>query len=191
DAADQAIRVVLQVLWLHQRSLQAEALRVAPHPVTFLNRTATAERGPAAAVHELAADVEILLDHQHGGAEIARPHGGMQADTSGAKDDDIGLVAPPNAAVLLRHGTGRQHGCADTGGRAAAEEVTPIEGLVVLTLAVLVTRTLVALPGHIVLPSVCRRLAHGAAELSVARSFATTLHQGVTSAEELLSRRQT
>jgi hypothetical protein len=33
-------------------------------------------------MHELAADVKILVDYEHGRAEVARPHRGMEPDTA-------------------------------------------------------------------------------------------------------------
>ena len=93
----QAVGVVLEIGRLDERRPQPQAVGIGAHAVAFLDGIAAAERGPAAAVHQLAADIEVLLEHEDGRPEIARPHGGMQADASRPEDDDVGLVVPGDA----------------------------------------------------------------------------------------------
>ena len=91
---EQTVGIVFEIFGLEQRRRQPHAVGVGPGPVAFLDRIAAAERRPTAAVHELAADIEVLVDHDHRCAEVPRPDRGMQPDAARAQDDDIGLVVP-------------------------------------------------------------------------------------------------
>ena len=94
---EQAVGVVFQILRLDARGGQPHALGVGRGAVPFLYGVAAAERGPAAAVHQLAADVEVLVDDEHGRPEIACPDGGMQPDAAGPEDDHVRFIVPSNA----------------------------------------------------------------------------------------------
>src|SRR5215469_2256923 len=71
---EQAVGIVFQIFRLDERSFEPQALRVGPRAVPLLNGVATAKRGPAAAVHQFAADVEVLLEDDHRRPEVARSH---------------------------------------------------------------------------------------------------------------------
>ncbi len=148
--AEQAVGVVLQIRRLHQRRRQSQAVGVGRRPVALLDRVAAAERGPAAAVDELAAHVEILVDHDDGSAEVAGADGGMQPDASRSEHDYVGFVIPHNP-LRLRFGCPCQHGRTHPGGRAAGDETAPAERLGFLKLRIFASG--VALLGHCVPPS--------------------------------------
>ncbi len=63
----------------------------------MLNWIASAERHPGAAVQHPAADVKILIDDQHSGAEIPGANGCSQACTAATGDDNIHFVVPGHA----------------------------------------------------------------------------------------------
>src|SRR2546427_2009555 len=57
----------------------------------------TAKRNLPAAVQHLAAQVEVLVDDDHGRAKVPRTNGGGQPGAPSSDDDDIGLVVPLNS----------------------------------------------------------------------------------------------
>ncbi len=154
---EEKVGVVFQIRRLEQRRRQPQAVGVGRRPVPFLYRVPAAKRRPAAAVDQLAADVEVLVDHEHGCAEVARPDGGMQPHAARAKDNDIGFIIPFDAlrADALRRAP-CQNGRTHAGGSAALEEVAPAESLLVLS-ASWFFPPCVALLGH-VLPPYVRQL---------------------------------
>jgi hypothetical protein len=94
---EQAIGVVFEIFRLDLWRGQTQALRVGRHAVAFLDGVAAAERGPAAAVDELPADVEILVDHEHGRTEVACPNRGVEPDASRAENHHVRFVVKANA----------------------------------------------------------------------------------------------
>ena len=101
----------------HQVAVAVAALAmVVAHPVRehqvgrildaelLLQRVAAAETDAAARQHAAAADVVVLVDHDHRGAEIERRDGGGQARDAGADDDHVGGVVPAQAGRALRRG---------------------------------------------------------------------------------------
>jgi hypothetical protein len=123
---EQAVGVVFQVFRLEPRRRQPHAVRIGRRAVPLLYRVAAAERRPAAAVHQLAADIEVLVDDEHRRPEVAGPDGGMQPDTAGAEDDHVRFVVPSNA-LGVRLARPRQNRRTDPGGGPAGEEVSPAE----------------------------------------------------------------
>src|SRR5262249_38417553 len=116
--------------------------------VALLDGIAAAKRRPAAAVHELAADIEVLLEHNDRSPEVACAHRGMQPDTAGAEDDDIRLIIPLNALRgFLRQRRSRQDRHANAGGGSAREEIAPADRFFLRKLGFLINA--VALLGHV------------------------------------------
>ena len=98
---EETVGIVGEIFGLEQRGCQSQAVGVGARAVPFLYRVTATERCPAAAVHELAADIEVLIDHDHRCAQVARPDRGVQPDAARAEHDDIGLVIPLD---VLRRG---------------------------------------------------------------------------------------
>ena len=103
-----------------------------PGDVPQLERIAAAERDLAAAVQHLAADVEVLIDDDHGQAGIARPNGARQPGAPCADDDDVRLVVPLDAVGTRRlrgsvAGATAESCCADTGNHALFDEISPAD----------------------------------------------------------------
>ena len=83
-----------------------ETLRIAlASDVPELQGISAAKRNPSPTVQHLAADVEVLIDDNHGCAQVARPDGGGQAGAPCADDYDVRLVMPTNR---VRRGALRQ-----------------------------------------------------------------------------------
>ena len=128
---EEPVGIVFEKFRLDERRSQPHALGISPRAVSFLDGIAAAKRRPAAAVDELAAHVEILLDDEDGSPEIARPYRGVQAHAPRAKHNDIGFIIPDNAlrarqALRQRVASPRQNSRAACGG-AALEEVSPAQ----------------------------------------------------------------
>src|SRR5215831_19898040 len=128
---EEPIGIVFEKFRLDERRSQSHALGIGPHAVSFLDGIAAAERSPAAAVDELAPDIEILLDYEDGSPQIARPHRRMQAHAPRAKDYDVGFIIPYDAlragrALRQRVASSRQNSRTACGG-AALEEVSPAQ----------------------------------------------------------------
>src|SRR5262249_52115649 len=84
-------------------------------------------------MHQLAADVEVLVDNEHGRPEVPCPDGGVQPHTPRHKDNDIRFIVPFNALSACL-ACPRQHGRTDPCGGSALEEITPAESLLFLKL---------------------------------------------------------
>jgi hypothetical protein len=130
--AKQQVDGIVQRLGRHQWVDLDEALGVGvARGIALLDRIAAAERDPGPAVQHASARVEILIDHQHRGTEIAGPDRRRQAGTSGTEHDDVGLVIPLDFGCVLRRvlrrGGPSECGdpCAD--GRARGEEFASAE----------------------------------------------------------------
>jgi hypothetical protein len=111
--------------------------RVVAHPVLedlvrrildaglLLQGVAAAEMDASAAQHAAAADVEVLLHADHGGAAVARRDGGGEARYAGPDDDHVGRQVPFDGLRLGLVGAGAgESGSADTG-RALRQEGAP------------------------------------------------------------------
>jgi hypothetical protein len=88
---------ILEICRLDEGRPQPQTVGVCCDPVPFLYRVAAAERCPAAAVHQLAPDIKVLLDNENRYAEVSCPDGGVQPHASRPKDDHIGLIIPDDA----------------------------------------------------------------------------------------------
>src|SRR5260370_275440 len=113
-----------------ERRRSPQAIGVRCGRVSFLYRIAPAERCPAAAMHELAADIEVLVDDEHGSPEVSGPDGGMQPHASRPEDNHIGFIVPddgPGAGrgLLGERLPARQNGRPYSGGCSAREEISP------------------------------------------------------------------
>jgi hypothetical protein len=96
----------------------------------LLQRVAAADLHPPAAQHAAAADVEILVHHDHRGAVVARADGGRKAGDAGADHHHVGGVIPLDGAVALRLRllrAGGEAGGAHARGGAAAQEAAAAE----------------------------------------------------------------
>src|SRR5260370_32924072 len=81
-------------------------------------------------MHQLAADIEILVDDEHGRPEVSGPDCRMQPHASRPEDDDIGFIVPDDAARAGRGLLGeslpaRQDGRPYPGGCSGPEEISP------------------------------------------------------------------
>ena len=65
------IRIVGHLLRRKDRGGEAEVVGIEAEPVALLDVVAAAERDPAAGVAHLAADIVVLLENEHRGAQIA------------------------------------------------------------------------------------------------------------------------
>src|SRR5262249_48970719 len=101
--------------------------------VPFLDGVAAAERCPAPAVHKLPANVEVLVDDEHGRPEIPRPDGGMQPHAPRPEDDHVRFIVPSDA-LSARFSRPRQGRHTDACGSPAGEEISPAESLLALKL---------------------------------------------------------
>jgi hypothetical protein len=111
---------------------QSQPLRISRHPVAFLDGVAAAERCPTAAMNQLPADIEILVDDEYRRPEIAGPNGSMQPDASRSEDHDVNIIVPLNG---LRVRFARRQNCgANAGGCTALEERAPAQRLLLLKL---------------------------------------------------------
>src|SRR6266446_3548960 len=156
------VGVIFEISRLDARRRQPQAIGVRRSPVPLLYRIAAAERCPAAAVHQLAADIEVLVDDEHRRAEVSGPDSGMQPHASRPEDDDIRLIIPDDAAGAGRGLLGerlpaRQNRRPYAGGRSAREEISPAKSFPVLELWFLPAGA--ALLGHMFLPEICYRQA--------------------------------
>ena len=156
DVGEEQLDVVVELLGILDGSdgdvtvLVALALHV-----SLLDRIAAAERDERPAVQHPAAEVEILVDDEHGRAEIARPNRRRQARAAAADDHDIGFVVPGDGlgarrslrACLVRVEQGRGP---DTGRSAGLDEIPPAEAALVAKLRIV--SFFVAFFGHVRLP---------------------------------------
>src|SRR5437879_10274308 len=62
--------------------------------VAQLDWIPTSKRNLSAAMQHLAAEVEVLVDDDHGGPKVTRTNGSGQAGASSSDDDDIRLIVP-------------------------------------------------------------------------------------------------
>src|SRR5207253_1222117 len=62
--------------------------------VAHLEWIATAKRNLSAAVQHLAAQVEVLVEDDHGRSKVPRTNGGGQPGAPSSDDDDVRLVSP-------------------------------------------------------------------------------------------------
>ncbi len=133
DVPEQEIGILGHVRRLVQRRDLDEPLLIAlPGDVPQLPRIAAAERDLAAAVQHLAADIEILIDDEHGETGIACPDRARQSGTPGTDDDKIHLVVPLDAVGARplrgrRGGAGAERCGADTGRHASLDEISPAD----------------------------------------------------------------
>ncbi len=103
--------------------------------VAQLCGVAAAERNLAARVNHTAAEIEVLVNHQHRGAKIARPDGARQAEAAAAEDDHVVDIIPLDVLParigfsLRRNGGAGQGGCAHASSSAGLEEFAPIQAL--------------------------------------------------------------
>ena len=71
-----------------------------PLPVTLsvyvplLHGVTPTQRQPTRAVQHPASEIEVLIDHQNGCAQIPRTNGSGQAGTTASRDHNIGFVVP-------------------------------------------------------------------------------------------------
>src|SRR5262249_46050166 len=163
DVPEQEVGVLGDVCRLVQRlDLDEPFLVPFSGNVPQLTWIAATERGLSPAVQHLAADVEILIDHEHPQIGVACPDGAGHAGRSRADDQNVRLVVPLDLARGLRRRLGdTKSGGASSGDCAAREEVSPTEGLIV---GVLLLPLIAALLGH-VSSSLCRA-SYSAASLS-------------------------
>src|SRR5712691_9422461 len=61
---EETVGVILKIFRLEERGGQSQAFGIGCGPVPFLYGVAAAKRGPAAAMHQLPADVEVLIDDE-------------------------------------------------------------------------------------------------------------------------------
>ena len=151
DIPEQEIGVLGHVRRLVERGDLDEPLLVAlAGDVPELARVAAAERDLAAAVRHLAADVEVLIDDEHGEAGIPCPDRAGQSGSPRADDDDIRLVVPLDVVGARPLRGGRRGATAesrrtDTGGQALLEEIPPADGRALLRLCLLLAWCLASL----------------------------------------------
>src|SRR5437762_237044 len=96
--SEQEVRILSQFLhrlppWRCDESLPV----ILAGNVPQLKGIPTAKRNLPAAVQHLAAQVEVLVDDDHGRAKVPRTNGGGQPGAPSSDDDDIGLVVPLNS----------------------------------------------------------------------------------------------
>ena len=127
--AEQAVRIIFQIFRLDDRRREPHALRIDPGAITFLDGVTAAQRRPAAAVHELAADIVILVDDKHGGAKVAGPDCSVQTDASRPEHHDIGVIVPGKAlwSGLLRRRLAGAGEDSRTGYGTFREEIAPAQ----------------------------------------------------------------
>jgi hypothetical protein len=75
-------------------------------------------------MNQLPANVEVLVNDEHGCSKVPRPDGGMQPHTAGPKDNHIHVIVPLNA-LSVRVACPRQNGRTDPGGSSTLEELSP------------------------------------------------------------------
>ena len=86
---------ILQRIRRLQRRHSHESFRIAcSREIAHLHGIAATERHFPAAMKHPAADVEILIDNDDGGPEVAGTDGGRKTGTTGSDDDDVGFVVP-------------------------------------------------------------------------------------------------
>ena len=125
DVREQEVDAVVQLLGTLDGRRRDEALLVA---VTFavakLDGVAAAERNERAAVQHAAAEVEVLVDDEDTGAEIARADRSRQSRTAATRNDDVGLVVPlRGGALAVRAACVEQHRGAEARGGARLQQV--------------------------------------------------------------------
>jgi hypothetical protein len=98
----ETVGVIFQIFGLDERGGQPQAFGIGYRPIPFLYGVAAAKRCPAAAMHQLPANVEVLVDDDHGRAQVPRPDGGMQPHTPRPKDNHVGFVIPLNGLSAVR-----------------------------------------------------------------------------------------
>jgi hypothetical protein len=76
--SEKAVGVIFQIFRLDERGLQPQPLGVGPYTVPFLYGVAAAKRRPAAAMHQLPANVEVLVDDEYRRPEVPCPDSRMQ-----------------------------------------------------------------------------------------------------------------
>ncbi len=77
------------------------------------------------------AEIEVLIDDQNGGAEIARANRGREARATAAGDDDVDVVVPANAARLRRRFAGPEQRRSTQACRGARrDEVAPAQAAI-------------------------------------------------------------
>jgi len=126
--SEEPIRIIFQVGWLHHRRGQPQPVWIGAHSIAFLDRVATAEGSPATAVDELAANVEVLVDHEDSRPQVARPDGSVKAHAAGPKDEDVDFIVPVNGLGVCDTCPGNN---SRTSGRATCKKIAPANGLIV------------------------------------------------------------
>ena len=139
DVREQEVDAVIELLRPLGRIDRDQSLLVllALH-VPLLDRVAAAEGHEGPAVQHPAADVEVLIDHQHAGAEIPRANGRGEAGAAAPRDDDVHLVVPSDVVRAGGRGLRRsrirrqQRARTQPGGGSRPDEVPPADAVRVL-----------------------------------------------------------
>ena len=101
DVGEQQIDAVVELLGrLDGRARDEPFLVALAFLIAELERIAAAQRDERAAVQHAAAEIEVLIDDEHGGAEIAGPDRGREPGAAAAGDDDVEVVIPGGRAAL-------------------------------------------------------------------------------------------
>src|SRR5262249_513324 len=94
---EQKVRIFSQFLYRLPRWRRNESLpAILPTHVPQLKCIPAAKRNLSPAMQHLAAQVEVLVDNDHGRAKVPRANGGRQPSASSSDNDDVRLVVPLN-----------------------------------------------------------------------------------------------
>ena len=124
-------------------------------PVPLLDRVAAAERHEGPAVQHPAAEVEVLVDHQHAGPEIPRANGRGQAGAAAPRDDHVHFVVPGRIRgargrfLRLRRTRRQQRARAQPRRGPGPDEVPPADAVLVLSLEMWIAAVAGALLHHL------------------------------------------